>query len=292
MLKDVRELEPGITALVVTYNQADTIERAVRSVMEQRGVDDLRILVADDASTDGTTDILRRLAAEDARITLVVRERNYGLGPKGNGMGARRSIVTKYMSFLEGDDFWCDPDKLRLQREALEAHPECTFCAHRTEVRNADGEVTGTMGVAEGTPRAFGFEEAPGTHPSSRLCRHPLLIGADFYADFMSENEIFCWDFPRQCAFLDRGPVWLLDRTMSVYNYNGKGVFSSRSRACQNTGSKIAAYRTDLYTGFRHTEYLRRFYLPNEGWKRRDFGFSAFSHEFKLTLSKRRIGAK
>lgn len=291
MLKGADELKDGITALVVTYNHVRTIERAIRSVLEQRNVEGLRVLVADDASTDGTTDVVSRLAKEDSRIIHVVRERNYGLGPKGNGMMARKTIDTKYFSYLEGDDFWCDPEKLCLQRDALERHPECTFCGHQTEVRDAEGQCVGTMGYPADGMGAYDFEHAPSTHPSSRLCRHPILIGRDFYADFMSENDIFCWDFPRQCAFLDRGPVWLLDRTMSVYNYDGRGVFSSRSKSVQDAGSQVAAYRADLYTGFRHTEYLRRLYLPDTGWKHKSFDFKAFSHELRVTFSKKRIRA-
>lgn len=263
MIERPEDLKNGITVLLVTYNHAASIERSMRSVMSQKGVDGLKIVVADDASTDGTTEIVRRLAAEDSRIVHLVRERNMGVGPGGNSAAARKEIDTRYYALLEGDDHWCDEDKLHLQIEALQAHPECTFCAHQTEVRDAESKLIGTLG-AVGRSGVCHFEDVGCTHPSSRVYRHPLLISPDFYRDFLTIDDVFCWDMSVQYAFLDRGPMWFIDKVMSVYNFNGHGIFSSRSPESRTFGSRKTAFLSDLYTGFRHSRFLRRFYLPDE----------------------------
>lgn len=58
-----------VSVLIPARDEAANIKAAVRSVLRNRDVD-LEVVVLDDHSTDGTADIVRRLAAEDARVRL------------------------------------------------------------------------------------------------------------------------------------------------------------------------------------------------------------------------------
>lgn len=59
---------PLISVIIPTYNEAPTLETAVRSIMEQT-YRNLEIIVVDDGSTDTTEDVVQKLAAEDARVS-------------------------------------------------------------------------------------------------------------------------------------------------------------------------------------------------------------------------------
>lgn len=287
MIERVEELKDGVTIIVLIYNHAPYIERCLRSIASQQGVSNLKVLLADDASTDGTSDLIRTFVKDDPRFVHLLRSPNLGVAK--NSLEARKLLDTKYYMLVDGDDYFCDDQKVALQLEALARHPECSFCAHRTRICGKDGEELGIMGACEGEVRVFGFEDAPPTHPTARLYRHPLSIGADFYYDFLTEHEVFCWDMPLQYAFLDRAPMVFLNRVMSVYHYNGKGIFSSLSAERQRRGSCRAAYNVDLYTGFRHTDFFRRMYMPEAGWKRRSLAFRLFGREFEFRLSRRKV---
>lgn len=90
----------------------------------------VEILIHDDCSTDGTTDIVREYAEKypDIIVPIIQSVNQYQQGnkrilasfvyPKANG---------KYLALCEGDDYWIDPLKLQKQVDFLESHPECTL---------------------------------------------------------------------------------------------------------------------------------------------------------------------
>ena len=65
-----REPAPPVSVLVPARNEAGVIERLARDVLASRGID-LELVILDDDSTDGTGEIVERLAAVDARVRLV-----------------------------------------------------------------------------------------------------------------------------------------------------------------------------------------------------------------------------
>lgn len=118
-----------ISVIIATKNGAQFIERAVRSVLAQRGVD-FEVVVVDDASTDDTAGIVTALAQEDPsagsgqgpRVRLVRREKNEGPGKARNaGIAQARGA---YIAIIDDDDLWPDADKLKKQADFLDAHPE------------------------------------------------------------------------------------------------------------------------------------------------------------------------
>lgn len=66
-----------IDIVIPCYNYGRFLERCVRSVLDQK-IYDLRILIIDDASTDDSLTVARRIAANDARISVVAHEKNKG----------------------------------------------------------------------------------------------------------------------------------------------------------------------------------------------------------------------
>lgn len=120
-----------VSVSIVTYQQRALVRQAVESVLAQQTGFDLEIVIGDDASTDGTQDVLRALAGEfPDRIRLILAERNHGDGGLTNFMATLDATTGDYVAFLDGDDFWTDPAKLRDQVAFLERHPECAICAH------------------------------------------------------------------------------------------------------------------------------------------------------------------
>jgi len=123
-------MPPLVSICCVTYNQADTIAQALESFLAQRADVPVEILVHDDASTDGTDAILAAYAARypDEVFPLLETENQYR---KGIAMDATFNFPRakgEYLALCEGDDYWCDPHKLKKQVAYLQANPECTFC--------------------------------------------------------------------------------------------------------------------------------------------------------------------
>lgn len=131
-------MPPLVSICCVTYNHADTIAQALDSFLAQRGDMEVEILVHDDASTDGTEAILRRYEAQYPDIVkpLYETENQY---KKGLAMDATFNFPRargEYIALCEGDDYFSGPHKLKLQVEAMAAHPQCTFCFTNGTVRD------------------------------------------------------------------------------------------------------------------------------------------------------------
>jgi glycosyltransferase involved in cell wall biosynthesis len=109
---------PLVSVIIPVFNRADLIGRAVESVRSQ-GVDDIEILVVDDGSTDDTADVVRRLAAADARVRLLQQENGGSGAARHTGLQASRGA---FIAFLDSDDYWL-PGFLERQLGLLQEAP-------------------------------------------------------------------------------------------------------------------------------------------------------------------------
>ncbi len=101
-----------ISVLMSAYNAAATLEAAARSVLRQT-YENLELILCDDGSTDGTWEIVRRLAAEDGRVVCFQNGRNLGLGASLNRCLARAR--GELIARQDADDL---SDPARLERTA------------------------------------------------------------------------------------------------------------------------------------------------------------------------------
>lgn len=114
---------PLVSVIMPSYNHVNHVERAITSVILQRGVA-AQLIVIDDGSTDGSVDLLRSLSARHG--FLLICQDNRGVC-KALNRAIRDSAEGDYIALLASDDFW-HPDKLRLQLEALAADTQSDFC--------------------------------------------------------------------------------------------------------------------------------------------------------------------
>jgi len=90
-----------VSILIPAYNRAGVIEQTVRSALAQRDAE-IEVVVVDNASTDGTWDILQRLAAEDARVRIFRNDQN--IGPVRNWLACVARARGAYVKILWSDD--------------------------------------------------------------------------------------------------------------------------------------------------------------------------------------------
>lgn len=115
---------PRLCVCVVTYNQRDYIKTCLRSILDQTVDADMRVVVGDDGSTDGTSDIIQALVAEyGPRLVHLRRERN--LGPFGNMRDLLARADGEFIARVDGDDYWL-PGKLARQLAYLQRHSDCS----------------------------------------------------------------------------------------------------------------------------------------------------------------------
>lgn len=114
---------PSVTVVVPAYNYGRFLSDCAGSVMAQRDVD-VELLIIDDGSTDNTPSVTAKLAASDARISVIRHEPNDGQIPSVNEGLAR--VETEYVVKLDADDMLA-PGSLARATALLEAHPRLSF---------------------------------------------------------------------------------------------------------------------------------------------------------------------
>ena len=109
---------PQISVVMSVYNGGKYVREAVESILNQTFTD-FELIVIDDGSTDGTSEILA--SYNDSRIILLINEKNIGLPASLNkGISVARG---DYIARMDADDV-CLPERFGLQVKFLDNHPE------------------------------------------------------------------------------------------------------------------------------------------------------------------------
>lgn len=116
--------EPLVSVKMLTYNHAPYIAQAIESVLMQKTTFPFELVIGEDCSTDGTREIVFDYARRYPEIIRVVTS-DKNVGALQNSVRCSRVLRGKYIAWCEGDDYWHRDDKLQLQVDYLETHPEC-----------------------------------------------------------------------------------------------------------------------------------------------------------------------
>ncbi len=218
----------GVSIYCITYNHSGYLKEALEGFLCQKTDFPVDIYVHDDASTDGTTEILREYEARfPDRIHAYYEEENqYSQGKDFVAKLLQDAVKAKYIAFCEGDDCWLDEYKLQKQRDALEAHPECDMCACWGCTTTEDGK----REISQIRPR-----EGDGILPVEDviLGGGQYLVSAGlFYRSSMVKKpmqfeRVIGLDYAMQIRGALRGGIWYIDEKMATYRRYSKSSWTN-----------------------------------------------------------------
>lgn len=133
-------MSPKVSVILPSYNHEQYVEAAVRSVLEQTGVD-FELIVVDDGSKDRSPEILKRLSDEFGFV--YVHRPNKGVTK--TLMEALLLARGRYVCSFSSDDIM-PPDRLKKQSDFLDAHPGAVACFGQVVPLYDDGTL-GSMDV-------------------------------------------------------------------------------------------------------------------------------------------------
>lgn len=144
-----------VSVCIGTYNQVGYIAECIRSVLMQADASiQLEILIGDDASTDGTSDVVRSLAAEHPGV-VVPHIRPSNLGAARNYQALVAAATGDFIAHLDGDDYWL-PGKLRRQVSLMLQRPHCAVSYTNALVVSSDDVPLGVF--SSQVPDEFSIE--------------------------------------------------------------------------------------------------------------------------------------
>jgi len=122
---------PLVSVAIITYNQKEYLKECIESILEQ-DYPNIEIVVADDASSDGTQEMLQEYNKKyPEKFVLKLSKQNQGITKNSNL--AHFACSGKYIAWMGGDDLML-PGKIRKQVEYMENNSNCAICYHNLDV--------------------------------------------------------------------------------------------------------------------------------------------------------------
>ena len=126
--------DPLVSIRCLVYNHEPYLRQCLDGFVMQKTTFPFEAIVHDDASTDGSAAIIREYAEKypDIIKPIFETENQYSKqdGSLGKNIRAVANPNAKYIATCEGDDYWTDPNKLQLQVDFLESHPDYYMTCH------------------------------------------------------------------------------------------------------------------------------------------------------------------
>lgn len=234
-----------VSVLCLAYNHNKYIKQALDSIIAQKTNFLFEIVIHDDASTDGTAEIIEKYAVRypDLIHPLFEDENQYS---KGRDVLADLSLPHtrgKYIAICECDDYWTDDSKLQRQYDIMEKHPELDMCACRAV------EIAGQSGLE--------IQEIRPKKKDSILTVEEVILGGGRYLATASlffrkslydlrmefEKELY-FDYSHQIKGALRGGIYYLDTRMAVYRREAEGSWTMRIG--KNTENRNAHIKKEI----------------------------------------------
>lgn len=258
-----------VSVYCLTYNHEKYIKNTLDGFVNQKTNFKYEVFVHDDASTDSTAEIIREYEMKYPHIIK-------GIYQKENQHSKKIRIVAnflisqmtgEYIAICEGDDYWCDNNKLQKQVDFLENNLEYSACVHNTNVIVMSSGETKLMN--------------PSIEPYDLEIEHVLLEGgSDYHTSSVvyrmkyarivhsEQRPIFfkkakgMGDYPLAIYLTLEGKVRYLPEVMSVYRYGTPGSWTDRIKNVENfknmRKSVIAMLNSvDEYTNYRLQKHIR-----------------------------------
>jgi len=255
------KVEPGapmVSVCTVTYNAAPYIRQTIEGVLAQKVGFEMEYVISDDASPDGTATIIREYAEKYPNIIRFIENKeNIGMMP--NYIQALSACRGKYVATLDGDDYWIDPDKLQMQVDFLESHPECSFCGTASKIywQDQDELVPGHPEEPEddGSIRWFDIADMFQVFPFW-IPTHSLLLRNE-YVEFPPwyVNTVY-FDRALRLILILKGKAAYINKTTCVFRKHGENNTNQRPYTLCRKFAEL--YRNVYhYSGKRHYKIAR-----------------------------------
>lgn len=216
---------PLVSICCLTYNHVNFLDDCINGFLIQQTDFEFEVLIHDDASTDGTKELLEQYERKyPFRLKIIYQSINqYSQGIKPIFKHVFPRARGKYIALCEGDDYWTDPLKLQKQVDFLEANPNLMIVSHNANILMGDN-------LTEGVGISFNCKIK-----LKNMLRYNMMntVSVVFRNKLSSSDYNILMkypigDWPLFCILLQYGEGLLLKDFMAVYRIHENGMWSQK----------------------------------------------------------------
>lgn len=218
----IRKENTVISVYCLTYNHVQFIRKALESFREQIVSVPMEVFIYDDASTDGTSEIVKEYCEKYPELyhAIIAKKNTYGteISRRLNVEFKNENLTGKYVAWCEGDDYWTYNYKLQRQFDFMEVNPDCSLCVHNA--------IRYDKNIDEIIPQIIDMDSGFESDEEVICCNHGRIPTASYFY----RKELVCFDalFFKICPVGDEplrfwlaycGNVYYMDKVWAVRNY-------------------------------------------------------------------------
>lgn len=259
------EDNPLVSVLMITYNHEAYIAEAIEGVIQQKCEFSFELIIGEDSSLDST----RKIALDYQNryphiIRVIYSEKNVGMN--ANACRIFEAARGKYVAYCEGDDFWCDSNKLAKQVELIENNEKIGI-VHSDWTRANKVQEEWCYDYKKSVHRRVNLKYLEGNifktwHYPKVLRTCTILLRrsdvASWYASGLMDSKYHFGDSVLNAWITDRAYVGYLPSVMAVYRVSPNSALRSGANA------RVAFYKSALeFDTAARTFFTERLDYPN-----------------------------
>ncbi len=251
-MEQKNENQVMVTVKCLTYNHKAYLRQCLEGFVMQKTNFRFEAVVHDDASTDGTIEILREFAEKYPDIIKPIYEVENQYSKHNGEIRRKINELThgKYIAICEGDDYWIDPLKLQKQVDFMESHPDYSMCCSDALILT-DGKVVDFSRSKNDFTISMEDLILLG---GGAVMTATLLFRAELLADYPDCcKKCHVGDYPLQLYMGLQGKVFYFAEKMSAYRF-AMGNSWTKTFQKQTIEKQVRGWRSeiDMLDGLNH----------------------------------------
>jgi len=247
---------PLVSIVCDSFNHAPYIKKCIEGFIIQKTSFLYEVLIHDDASTDGSAEIIRQYESRYPKIIKAIyqHENQYAKGIRIWPNYQFPRVKGKFIALCEGDDYWTDPLKLQKQVDFLEKNPEFSMCFHNSLVVYENSRKKPHLFTSI-DKKEYDIQDI--IQKNWFISTQSIVFRTELYDKCEWVNYVAGGDIALQYILATKGKIGAINEVMAVYRKHNAGLTAKFKDGLNALKITEALSFFNYYTNFKYNSMIQ-----------------------------------